>query len=335
MKKLLLSISFIVTTLFCFSQKGGESTYDFLNLTSSAKVGALGGNNISIKDSTDLNLAYQNPALLHSSMDNAIIFNYVPYIADTKYGYVGYAKEFKNIGTFSIGILNINYGEFDRTDDIGNILGNFSAAEYAMNISYSRQLSPNFSMGMAIKPLYSKLDTYNSFGIATDFGINYHKAEKGFSFSAAIKNLGSQITTYNDTYESLPYDLQLGISQKLKHAPFRFSLTAQNLLEWDTAIDQNGSGNIYEYEQISFGDNLLRHMIFGVEFVPSKNFHIDFGYNHKRRKELGYSEKMSTAGLSWGFGFRAYKFHFAYGSARYHLGGTSNHFSISTNLSSY
>ncbi|WP_282036039.1 type IX secretion system protein PorQ [Saccharicrinis aurantiacus] len=333
MKKSIIVILIACCSLVIRAQKGGSSTYDFLNLTSSAKVGALGGNNISLKDSTDLNMAYHNPALLHASMDNSLVFNFVPYVGDTQYGYVGFGKEFKNVGTFSIGIMNMNYGEFDRADDVGNILGTFSAAEYSFNIAYSRQFSPNFSMGMAIKPIYSKMDTYQSFGIATDFGIAYFKAESGFSFGATIKNLGSQITSYDDTYEELPTDFQIGISKKLKHAPFRFSITAQNLLVWDTDIENEDDN--YVIDDISFGDNLLRHMVFGVEFLPTKNFHVDFGYNHKRRKELGYSEKMSTAGFSWGFGFKAYKFHVAYGSARYHLGGTSNHFSISTNLSSF
>ena len=82
-------------------------------------------------------------------------------------------------------------------------------------------------------------------------------------------------------------------------------------------------------------DQVMRHFVFGLEIVPSDNFYVAAGYNHRRRQELGLSEKMSTTGFSWGFGFRIYKFHFAYGSARYHLAGTSNHFSISTNLSNF
>jgi hypothetical protein len=50
---------------------------------------------------------------------------------------------------------------------------------------------------------------------------------------------------------------------------------------------------------------------------------------------LGVESRMSTVGLSWGFGFRISKFHISYGRATYHLAGASNHFSISTNFSDF
>ncbi len=322
------------------AQTGGGNVYDFLNLTNSARVAALGGNNISIDDN-DLNVVFHNPSLLDEDMSNSVVLNYVPYMSDISYGYLGFAHHFKNVGTFGLGIHSINYGTFERRNEIAELIGSTSAAEYAFILSYARKLSPNISMGMSVKPIYSKLDVYTSYGITTDFGFHYKKSDSGLSLGIVLKNLGSQISSYNDIQEDIPSDLQFGMSTKLAHAPFRFSLTAQHLLEWDLSY------NSTDYENSSdsstgdvtgndgFGDKLMRHVVFGVEFLPSKNFHVDFGYNYRRRQELAQEERMSTVGMSWGFGFRVYKFHFSYGSARYHLGGTSNHFSISTNLSSY
>ena len=323
------------------AQMGGESTYDFLNLTTSAKVGALGGTNVSISDSIgDLNFVFHNPALLKADMDNALAFNYVPYIADINYGYFAYAKHFRDLGTFGLAVHNVNYGSFTRTNEYREELGTTNAAEYAFILTYARKLTPTISMGMSVKPIYSKFDTYTSFGLATDFGFNYIRRDKNFSMGIVLKNLGSQISTYEDTSEDMPSDLQIGFTKKLAHAPFRFSLTAQHLLDWDLTYERSDNSTTTGLsdgteDDPSFGDQLMRHMVLGIEFLPAKNFHIDFGYNHRRRKELGYEEKMSTAGYSWGFGFRIYKFMFSYGSARYHLGGTSNHFSITTNLSNF
>ncbi len=340
MQKYLYIILLVGVVQIASAQRGGESTYDFLNLTNSARVAALGGSNISITDN-DFNMAYHNPALLREGMDGAMVLNYVPYMTGINYGYVGVAKYFENVGSFSFGIHNVNYGDFIRTNSIGDVTGLATAAEYSFNLTYARELSPTLSMGLTAKPVYSKLDTYTSFGLVADFGVNYYKAENDFSMSIVLKNVGSQISSYNDIQEDMPSDLQIGLSKKLAHAPFRFSLTAQNLLDWDLtytpydAENSNGSGFGEESSDPSFSDKLMRHMVFGLEFLPSKNFHVDFGYNLRRRKELGYEERLSTAGLSWGFGFRVYKFLFSYGSARYHLGGASNHFSISTNLSKF
>ncbi|SMO68967.1 hypothetical protein SAMN06265379_10521 [Saccharicrinis carchari] len=340
MQKYLYMALLVATVQTISAQRGGENTYDFLNLTNSARVAALGGANVSIADS-DMNLAYHNPALLQKEMDNALVLNFVPYMSSINYGYVGYARHFDNIGSFSFGVHNINYGDFEHTNDIGENMGVVTAAEYSFNLTYARQLSPRLSMGLTAKPIYSKFDVYTSFGLAADFGVNYYHAESNFSMGIVLKNVGSQISSYNDVHETMPSDLQIGFSKSLAHAPFRFSLTAQNLLNWDLTYKlydaQNTSSSALgeESTESGFGDKLMRHMVVGVEFMPSKSFHVDFGYNHRRRKELGYAERMSTAGFSWGFGFKVYKFLFSYGSARYHLGGSSNHFSIATNFSSF
>ena len=329
---LLLSVGFNSN-----AQQAGSNTYDFLNLTNSARVGALGGNQVGM-NLRDVSLVFHNPANLSPSLHQSMTFNYVPYVADIKMTYAGYAHSIEGIGTFGLSIHSINYGRFDRADVDGNLNGTFSAAEYAINLSYSKMLSPKLRAGISLKPIISNLEQYNSFGLAADLGLLYHSENQLFSAGITLKNVGSQITTYNDTYEPLPTDLQIGLSKKLAHAPFRFSLTAQDLFDWkmkykvedgngDEISDAGNDGNSI--------DQLMRHMILGIELVPSDNFYVAVGYNHRRRQELGVSEKMSTTGFSWGFGFRVYKFHFAYGSARYHLAGSSNHFSISTNLSDF
>ncbi len=319
------------------AQRAGEYTYDFLNLTNSARVAALGGNQVGMVDN-DLNFVFHNPAALNPSLSNHATFNFVPYVSDIRYVYAGYAYHFEQLGTFSLGIHNINYGTFDRADEQGTINGTFSAAEYAIHLAYAKMLSPKLTAGFAVKPIISSFEEYKSFGLTADIGLMYKSADSLFTAGITLKNFGSQLSTYNETYEPVPTDLQMGISKRLRHAPFRFSITAQHLLDWDTQYEvKDGNDEVVEDAGNSANsiDQLMRHLVFGVEFLPAKNFHVGFGYNHRRRKELGIASKMSTTGFSWGFGFRVYKFHFAYGSARYHLAGSSNHFSISTNLASF
>ena len=76
----------------------------------------------------------------------------------------------------------------------------------------------------------------------------------------------------------------------------------------------------------------MRHMLLGVELLPSPNFTVRAGYNYQLRQEMKLNEKMSTVGFSWGFGFRISRFAISYGSARYHLAGSSNLISVAINL---
>jgi hypothetical protein len=320
------------------AQRGGDAVYEFLNLTNSARVAALGGNQVGISDN-DLNFVFHNPAALTDTVSNYLTFNYIPYFADINYGYAAYARSFDKVGTFSAGIHYINYGDFDRADEYGIINGTFSAAEYAILLTYSRQLSKRFNAGITFKPIISNFESYHSFGLAFDIGFMYTSKNQLFNMGLTLKNFGSQITTYNETMEPLPTDLQAGMSIKLAHAPFRFYITAQDLLHFDLTYDlpddEDTPPTEFDEDSSGFGDKFMRHTIFGFEFSPSRNFYVSAGYNHRRRKELVVDAKASTVGFSWGFGFRVYKFRFAYGSARYHLAGSSNHFSISTNLSSF
>ena len=71
------------------------------------------------------------------------------------------------------------------------------------------------------------------------------------------------------------------------------------------------------------------------EFGKKENFRLRFAYNHFRKKDLSVRNIRSLAGFSGGFGFKIKRFRFSYGIGIYHLGGSTNHLSISTNLKEF
>lgn len=343
--RLFIPILFLAVSLNCFSQIGGNNTYEFLNLPNSARAASLGGNNISLNDH-DLNFVYHNPSLLDSTMDNQIVLNYVNYFSDINYGYVAYAKHFKKIGTVAAGLHHINYGTFIAADETGLITGDFYAADYALNLYWSKPLDSAFTFGVELKPIYSSYESYRSWGIALDAGITYHSIKRQIAVAFVVNNLGRQMKPYTpDNREPLPFEVQLGISKKIKHAPVRISLLLNNLQTYNLryvntnevsqTVDPLSGDSITEKKFNKFSDNLLRHSILGIEFLPFKNFFINFGYNYQRRKELQVPTRVSLVGMSWGIGIKISKFNFSYGRASYHLAGASNHFSITTNISDF
>ena len=60
----------------------------------------------------------------------------------------------------------------------------------------------------------------------------------------------------------------------------------------------------------------MRHLIFGIEFIPLDNFYLRAGYNYQRRQELKISNRTAMVGFSWGFGIRISKFHLSYGTGK-------------------
>ena len=337
---LLLFLSFVSS-----AQIGGSYTYAFLNLPNSARIEALGCNANAIKDN-DLSLCLVNPSLLTPKMNNQISLSDIDYFADVNYGFASYMHDFKQIGMFDASLQFINYGKFVQTDATGATYGNFYGGEYNFNIGWGRQLDSLFSIGANLKNIYSDLDRYTSYGIAVDVAGTYSSSKSQFTATLMAINIGRQLKYYMPgNEEPLPFELQTGLSKKLAHTPFRLSLVLRHLEKWDlTYTDPNNptptvdaltGAPIPPKKLGNFFDKCMRHVVVGTEFIPSKNFSIRLGFNYEIRKELEVSTRYSTVGFCWGFGFRIKQFNLSYARARYHLDGSPNTFTISTNISNF
>jgi len=87
-----------------------------------------------------------------------------------------YSRSIPGTGNFAAGLTYLNYGSFTETDASGIITGDFSAAEYAFSMIYSRTIDSLFSVGVNFKPVLSHLEKYTSFGFAFDFGASWHNS---------------------------------------------------------------------------------------------------------------------------------------------------------------
>lgn len=340
MKKLILFVIAALICLLTFAQNGGEKTYKFLNIPTSARISALGGNNISHIDG-DISFINSNPAMLTADMNNQFVLSYTNYVSDINLGYAIYARNFEKAGIFSAGIQYLNYGKFYNTDECGEILGNFTAADYAINISYAYPLK-KFNFGGTLKTVVSDYWETSSFGFAIDLGATYKDTASLFSAGMVVKNLGFQVKKYNKgVHEGLPIDIQLGITKKFRHAPFSISLTAIDLVNWSLRYDsalRNNYANTEDQKETFLnklghaGDELMRHFVIGADINIGKVFYISLGYNYRRRSELALSTKGKIVGFSAGFGLTLKKFSIEYSYSSYHLSGSVNYVSLKINL---
>lgn len=334
----LLTVLLLFTTKL-FSQIGGSHVYDFLNLPSNARIAALGGTMITVKDH-DLNMAFQNPSVLNSQMNNQATFSYIPYFADIKYGYAAYAHTYDSIGTFSLGMQFVNYGKFDAADATGIITGSFNASDYSFNIGYGRQLDSLFSVGATLKTIYSHYENYTSVGMAADLAVNYFNSKKQVCMTLLVRNLGYQFKTYTSSnHEPLPFEIQYGISKKMGKAPFRLALQVTHLEKFD--ITFTNPNDLSETDpltgepiqkEITTVNKIMRHFIPSIEIIISKNFMLRAAYNFQRRNELAFSSRKGASGVSFGFGFGIKRFAFNYGHEVYNLAGGTNLFSVNVAL---
>jgi hypothetical protein len=325
---------------------GGRHVFQFMTLSPSARITALGGAQITVRDD-DVTFAATNPGALNPAMDGQLTFQHNFYLADVQTGYAAFATHLPKIGfTVHGGLQYMNYGDIAQADEFGNILGKIKAGETAFTLGGARQLTPRLSMGLNLRFGVSTLDVYQASALAADAGVLYTDTARLFSAALVLRNFGAQIATYNDTREDLPRDIQFGISKRLRYLPFRLTVIAHHLHQWEIRYDdpslQDDNTLLFGGEQSQSDgnpglDNFFRHFIFNGEFLLGRNevFRIRLGYNHLRKKELTVRNYRSLAGFSGGVGIKVKRFRIDVGYASYHLAGGIVHFGVGTNLKEF
>lgn len=321
----LVILSFVM--LLCQSARGQESTsvFNFLNLPTSAHTTALGGRNISLIED-DASLIFQNPALLASVSDNSLNLNFMTYMRGSKTGSASFSRIAGERGTWGVGVQFVGYGNMKETLETGEELGDVRALDMAISGMYSYSLSERWVGAATGKIIYSKYADYTSCGLAVDLGLNYYDEEHDFSVSAVAANLGGQVKAFGEDHERLPFNLQLGFTKSLGHAPIRFSVTMVDISRWSSKYYYHVS------KKPKGGSILMNHFCVGVDIIPTKQFYVAAGFNFRRAYEMKAAGSSHAAGLSAGAGLNIKKFKLGLAYAKYHVSAPTLSVSLSYSL---
>lgn len=311
----------------CSPLKGQESTsvFNFLNLPTSSHATALGGRNISLIED-DPSLVFQNPALLSSVNDKSIGLNFMTYMRGSKTGSATYAQKAGERGIWGVGAQFVGYGSINETLENGEVLGEISPLDMQLCGSYSYALSDNWVGGATGKFIYSHYGEFTSCAMAVDLGINYFLLDQDFSLSAVARNLGGQMKAFGDHHERVPFDLEVGFTKGLGHAPIKFSLTLIDLNRW------NKNNYFTAGKEISAGRVLFNHFNLGVDITPSDIFYLSGGFNFRRANEMKAAGSSHAAGLSFGAGVQLKRFKFGLAYAKYHVSSPTLAVSLAYNI---
>jgi hypothetical protein len=327
-----LAGSFVASGITAAAQ-GGSTSYDFLNIPTAAHTYALGGTNLTLIEE-DINQVSQNPALMGPEMDMQLGLNYMHYIGNINLAGVTFGMAATERSAWAAGIQYFGYGKMTQTEADGTIVGTFSPQDVVFNGLYSHEIFRNFRGGINLKLVYSAYEKYSALAMAVDLGVNYYNPNNDLSLSLVFKNLGGQLKRFNDIHNPLPWDIQIGYSQSLALAPIRFSVTARHLNRWSLPYpaSDNQSGGQSVVTKNNFADNLFRHLIFGVEYLPTDYMYIGLGYNYKTRTDMKTDARNILSGFSIGAGIRVRMFSVGVAVAQQHIKGTTVMVNLTTNL---
>lgn len=314
MKKVLFVILSILTAAVAAAQES-QTSYNFLRLPVSAHAAALGGDNITIIED-DPTLIFHNPALISSVSDKSINLNYMTYMEGVKTASASFVKAWGERATWGVSAQYMDYGSMRETTEDNIETGTFSAKDIMVGGSLAYLLSDRIAGGVTAKFITSHIAGYSSIAVGVDLGVNYYDEDHELSLSAVARNLGGQVKAYDDDFESIPLDLQLGVTKRLGRSPLRVSATMTRLNNWDGPF--------------------INHFVIGADVLLSQSFYIAGGYNFRRADEMNISdtegESSHGAGLSVGGGLQLERFKLQVAYAKYHVSSTSLMFNVTYTL---
>ncbi len=194
------TLSLIIALLFTLSvnaqegvSKTGTTAAKFLSIGIGAKANAMGGAFSSIAD--DATALYWNPAGIASINEYQTYFSHTAMFADINLNYFGFVLPVGAIGNVGLSVTALDYGEMEVTTEFNpdGTGETFTAGSYAFGISYARNITDDFILGVTAK--YIREDIFNSSasGFAFDIGTIFNTPFYGVKFASSITNYGTKM----------------------------------------------------------------------------------------------------------------------------------------------
>lgn len=172
-------------------------------LTIGVDAAALGMSKSVVATTNDVNSGYWNPAGLVNIKDYQGSLMHSSYFAGiANYNYAAFAMPIDKRSALGVSIIRFGVDDILNTTELIDSQGNidfnrislFSAADYALNISYARNLIfKNLYFGMNAKIVRRTIgDFANSWGVGLDAGIQYQRGS--WKFGLMIRDIS---TTFN------------------------------------------------------------------------------------------------------------------------------------------
>ena len=105
---------------------------------------------------TDATALYWNPAALATQNPYQVYFMHSVLFFDTNFDYLAGSLPTRNLGSFGLGLLYLNSGNFDQSNELNEELGSFGISDMALLFSWSKEMFNGISAGIELQTSYSK-----------------------------------------------------------------------------------------------------------------------------------------------------------------------------------
>jgi hypothetical protein len=304
-------------TFPCSSQQSklAQTGFNFLNVSSDAKAGAMG-------DAVNSLFGYSG-ALTHNPATMAempsllnINFGMSTWIADIKY--LSFSAIVSPLSG-DYGVIGLSFQSVDYGDVLGTMVWNnadgyidtdiMKPSAMAIGVGYAKMISDRFGVGGQVRFTYQSLGKSvvpdNSSGtvttkqnvahaVAFDFGTNFRTGIKSIAFGMSVRNFSNDVTYEEESFQ-LPLLFTVGLSANLfdffeMHGPEQSLILSCDVTHPKSHVEQVKIGAEYQFMKMIAlrGGYITGDDEDGITFglgvssaglgISSANFQIDYSY---------------------------------------------------------
>jgi len=323
------NISFVLIILIFASgvsaevTKTGTTAGTFLNIDVGARAVGMGSAYCTLAE--DVSALYWNPAGIARLNRAEALFTHTQWIADISFNYVGVAIPLGSTGVLGVSATFLSMDDMEVTtidypDGTGEV---FSAGNTAFGLTFARNLTDRFSIGMSVKYAEEKIYNSKASAVAFDIGTIFNTKLAGLKIAMSISNYGSKmqiqgrdLITQKDINEQI-YGNNPNINAMMSTDKFDLPLLFRFGLSMDALQKVEGNSLIIAIDATHPNDN-VECLNIGLEYafndlVFLRAGHSNLGWHDKAvadsddtedvEREFGAAEGYE-GGLSFGAGLK-------------------------------
>ena len=359
--KSIVAIALMATALTAWAQDSDIKDAEFnpvttgitsLSITPDARGASMG--DLGAATEADVNSQFWNPSKYAFAYSQAgVSLSYTPWLRKIVNDiYLANLAGYYKIGSsdnqaVSASLRYFSLGEVVSQDEGGSVIDNLNPFEMSVDLGYSRKLSEKFSMGVALRYIYSDLGATNSIGVsmkasafAADLSGYYTtfpvigRNECQWSLGFNLSNIGSKVSYDDDNPAFLPANLKIGTAFTFPLADYNnltLALDANKIMVpakprsndpeyWPDGQydDEAYSTALQDWKDMSsisgifnsFSDNFAKRITYsvGAEYAYNQQFFLRGGYYYESK----FAGNRQYFGLGAGFSLNVIKIDASY-----------------------
>lgn len=194
-------------------EQAGGAPGDWLTRYSSARTLGFGGAFVAAADEP-IGVLW-NPGCLTRVYQNTVHLETARLFESTSINGISFASPERTLlPGFGVTLLSLSSGEFEKTNEFNDVLGEFKEGDVAFLMTVSKSLNTRVSVGANVKVVRQSVDEFEASGVGADVGV-LMDVLPDLSLGVSMLNIGGPTITLREIEEEFPNEVRAGAALRV------------------------------------------------------------------------------------------------------------------------